>query len=620
MVTGPTGHRKQPAQEANRAVSAPQPEQSNSPASFATTFGPNEWLVYEMYQQYLKDPNSVDPAWWDFFEDYQPSTADLAGSSGGGNGARPAGTDQQDTEQKPQQKPQPAAAAPKAEPKAEPRTEPRTEPKAEAKTEPKSDDAAAEPQAKALRGYAARVVTNMEASLGVPTATSVRSIPAKLLIDNRTVINNHLRRGRGGKVSFTHLIGYALVKALESMPAMNRNFTEVDGKPAVLEPDHVSLGLAIDLEREDGTRQLLVPSIKNCDGMDFAQFWSAYEDVIRKARNNKLTADDFAGTTISLTNPGTIGTVHSVPRLMAGQGTIIGVGSLEYPAEYQGAAEETLAQLAVSKVLTLTSTYDHRIIQGAESGEFLRRMHELLLGEGGFYDEIFRSMRIPYEPIRWAPDFSLEHEDQVGKPARVIELIHAYRVRGHLMADTNPLEFELRRHPDLDIVSHGLTLWDLDREFPTGGFGGKPLMRLRETLGVLRDSYCRTIGIEYMHIQDPEQRLVDPAARGEAAREAGPRRAAAHPRQAQPGRGLRDLPADEVHRAEALQPRGRGDAHPADGRDPVRRRARRHGRGRHRHGPPRPAQRAGQHRRQELRADLPGVRGQHRPEDRPRLR
>jgi 2-oxoglutarate dehydrogenase E1 component len=228
--------------------------------------------------------------------------------------------------------------------------------------------------------------------------------------------------------------------------------------------------------------------------------------VVRRARNNSLTADDFAGTTISLTNPGTIGTVHSVPRLMAGQGTIIGVGAMEYPAEYQGAAPETLARLAVSKVMTLTSTYDHRIIQGAQSGDFLRRVHGLLLGEEGFYDEVFRALRIPYEPIRWVRDISASHEDDVAKQARVQELIHAYRVRGHLMADTDPLEFRQRSHPDLDVVTHGLTLWDLDREFATGGFGGKPMASLREILGVLRESYCRRIGIEYMHIQDPEER------------------------------------------------------------------------------------------------------------------
>jgi 2-oxoglutarate decarboxylase len=350
------------------------------------------------------------------------------------------------------------------------------------------------------------VVENMTTSLGVPTATSVRAVPAKLLIDNRTVINNHLARGRGGKVSFTHLIGFAVVHALREVPGMNAMFTEADGKPAVVVRADVNLGIAIDLAKSDGTRQLLVPNIKGAQAMDFEQFWSTYEDVVRRARGGKLTADDFAGTTLSLTNPGTIGTNHSVPRLMAGQGCIVGVGAMEYPAEWQGASEETIARNAVSKILTLTSTYDHRIIQGAQSGDFLRRIHQLLLGEDDFYGDVFRAMRIPYEPIRWARDISASHETDLDKTVRVQEIIHAYRVRGHLMADTNPLEYDQRMHPDLDVLSHGLTLWDLDREFPTGGFAGKPLMKLRQILGVLRDTYTRTVGIEYMHISDPEQR------------------------------------------------------------------------------------------------------------------
>ena len=215
---------------------------------------------------------------------------------------------------------------------------------------------------------------------------------------------------------------------------------------------------------------------------------------------------DFQGTTATITNPGTIGTVHSVPRLMPGQGVIVGVGAMEYPAAYQGASEETLSKLAVSKSVALTSTYDHRIIQGAQSGDFLRKIHQLLLGEDGFYDEIFAALRIPYEPVRWVKDFPYGHEDDVARSGRVQELIHAYRVRGHLMADTNPLEVTQRKHPDLDINLHGLTLWDLERDFPTGGFGGKPRMKLRDILGKLRDAYCRTVGTEYMHIQDPEER------------------------------------------------------------------------------------------------------------------
>ena len=219
-----------------------------------------------------------------------------------------------------------------------------------------------------LRGAAARTVTNMTASLSVPTATSVRSVPAKLLVDNRIVINNHLKRGRGGKVSFTHLIGYAVIQALNALPEMNDAYTEEDGKPAIARPEHVNLGLAIDVQTADGARQLLVPNIKAAEGMDFRLFWTSYEDIVRRARVGKLAVEDFQGTTATITNPGTIGTVHSVPRLMPGQGCIIGVGAMEYPAEYAGASEETLARLAISKAVTLTSTYDHRIIQGAQSG------------------------------------------------------------------------------------------------------------------------------------------------------------------------------------------------------------------------------------------------------------
>jgi 2-oxoglutarate decarboxylase len=458
-----------------------------------TDFGPNEWLVEELYQKYLKDPNSVDKAWWNFFADYTSGTTTT--SSNGSAGGSPA--KDKDTAAKGGGA---AASAPAA--KAAPAPK-----KAAADSGASgSGDGALKVNEERLRGASARTATNMESSLALPTATSVRAVPVKLLFDNRIVINNHLRRGRGGKVSFTHLIGYAMVKALAALPEMNYSYTEIDGKPGVAKPEHVNFGLAIDLQKPDGSRQLVVPSIKAADTMNFKEFWSAYEDIVRKARNNKLGVPDFQGTTISLTNPGGIGTVHSVPRLMPGQGTIVGVGAMEYPAEFQGASPETLNQLAVSKVMTLTSTYDHRIIQGAQSGEFLRRIHQLLLGEDGFFDDIFRSLRIPYEPVRWTQDIPEGHGDRLDKAARVQELIHAYRVRGHLMAATDPLEYEQRRHPDLDVLEHGLTLWDLEREFPTGGFGGRPVMKLRDILGVLRDTYCRTVGIEYMHIQSPEER------------------------------------------------------------------------------------------------------------------
>ncbi|MCG8916092.1 multifunctional oxoglutarate decarboxylase/oxoglutarate dehydrogenase thiamine pyrophosphate-binding subunit/dihydrolipoyllysine-residue succinyltransferase subunit [Actinokineospora sp. PR83] len=493
---------------------------SSSPAS---QFGANEWLVEEMYEQFLADPQSVDSAWHDFFADYKPTpragaaqaeagsdTASANSASATATATRPAPTKAATNGSAPK------AAAPATPPAAKPpaavtpTTTPATKPAAPAKSAtPPPAKPPAKPagpgaeERKPLRGPAAAIAKNMNASLSLPTATSVRAVPAKLLADNRIVINNHLKRSRGGKVSFTHLIGYAMLRALAAYPNMNRHYAEADGKAFAVTPEHVNFGLAIDLAGKDGARNLVVASIKGCEAMTFSQFWQAYEDVIRKARNGALTADDFAGTTISLTNPGGIGTNHSVPRLSVGQGTILGVGAMEYPAPFQGASEKTLVEMGISKIITLTSTYDHRIIQGAESGEFLREIHRLLLGEDGFYDDIFTSLRIPYEPIRWTEDLATEGVD---KTARVIALIDAYRTRGHLMADTDPLNYRQRKHDDLDVLSHGLTLWDLDREFPVGGFAGKERMKLRDVLGVLRDSYCRTVGVEYTYILDPAER------------------------------------------------------------------------------------------------------------------
>ncbi|WP_242653896.1 multifunctional oxoglutarate decarboxylase/oxoglutarate dehydrogenase thiamine pyrophosphate-binding subunit/dihydrolipoyllysine-residue succinyltransferase subunit [Klenkia soli] len=521
-------------------MNSSQPSPTASAA--AGGFGTNEWLVEEMYQQYLADPGSVDQAWHDFFDDYAPGTSSASGDAADVDdaaddapdepAAKPAPADAEASATRPSTtgtssappapkavpvEPKAAApvvaqpadkaadqrpAAPAAKPAAAPTAKPAAKPAAGAAP---ADDSAG-PKRTVLRGAAASVVKNMNASLTVPTATSVRAVPAKMLVDNRIVINNHLARSRGGKVSFTHLIGYALVRALDDFPEMNAAFAEVDGKPTLVQPEHVNFGLAIDLPKPDGTRSLVVANIKGSEEMDFAAFWGAYEDVIRRARGGKLTMDDFTGTTVSLTNPGTVGTNHSVPRLTTGQGTIVGVGAMDYPAEFQGMSPETLTDLAVAKTITLTSTYDHRIIQGAQSGDFLRRLHGLLLGEDGFYDGIFASLRIPYEPVRWVPDVTVRHEGQIDKGARVVELIEAYRRNGHLMADTDPLEFKVRTHPDLDITQHGLTLWDLDRQFPVGGFAGEKVMPLRDVLGVLRNSYCRTVGIEYMHITDPEER------------------------------------------------------------------------------------------------------------------
>ncbi|WP_139738260.1 multifunctional oxoglutarate decarboxylase/oxoglutarate dehydrogenase thiamine pyrophosphate-binding subunit/dihydrolipoyllysine-residue succinyltransferase subunit [Actinomyces wuliandei] len=358
-----------------------------------------------------------------------------------------------------------------------------------------------------LKGAAARTARNMEDSLSVPTATSARAVPAKVLIENRSIINAHLARTRGGKVSFTHLIGWALVESLAQMPEMNVSYTTDEaGRPCLRTPAHVGLGLAVDVPGPQGQRRLLVPSLKQADLMDLAGFVAAYEDLVRRAREGSLSPADFQGTTVTLTNPGMIGTLHSVPRLMSGQGLIVGVGSMDYPAAFAGASAETLARHGVGRTLTLTSTYDHRVIQGASSGELLRLVEHKLLGLDGFWERALESLRIPHEPVRWARDTTYDPEHETGKHARVAELIHAFRQRGHLAADTDPLTYRLRRHPDLDITSYGLSLWDLDRTFPTGGLGGRDRATLREILDMLRDTYCGTAGIEYMHIQDPAQR------------------------------------------------------------------------------------------------------------------
>ncbi len=454
-----------------------------------TDFGANSWLVDEMREAYLRDPESVDKKWWPLFNGGTP-IAEPQAATAVVDAPAPTTGSVSTVEAKT------TSVAPKAQPI----------PAEVAQNAPAAPTETGDDEVSPLRGIAKSLATNMDQSIEVPTATSVRTVPAKLMIDNRIVINNHLRRTRGGKISFTHLIAWAMVRALKDFPGQNVFYDIRDGKPVAVKPAHINLGIAIDLPKPDGTRSLVVPGIKRCEYMGFGEFIIAYEDVVKRARDGKLDTSDFMGNTISLTNPGGIGTVHSVPRLMKGQASIIGAGALEYPAEFQGSAKTSLSDLGIGKTITLTSTYDHRVIQGAGSGQFLAKIHELLIGGDGFYEDIFAALRIPYMPIHWAEDIAVDHADQVNKTARVQELINAFRVRGHLMADVDPLEYRQRSHPDLEIENHGLTFWDLDREFVTGGFGGRRTMLLREILGVLRDSYCRTVGVEYMHIQDPAQR------------------------------------------------------------------------------------------------------------------
>ena len=480
-------------------------------------FGANEWMVEEMRAAWSADPSSVSPQWRELFETdpsaglHQPGPASSNGSASSAFGGPRRATI---TPQSASTLRRPSAVQdvtrsdlPPAPPSD---TAPPTSPYAQRQAAHPAHDQdgdAYEDRTTRLKGAAARTAKNMDDSLSMPTATSARAVPAKVLIENRAVINSHLARTRGGKVSFTHLIGWAVVESLTEMPSMNVSYgVDEAGKPVLHEPAHVAFGLAIDVPGSDGQRRLLVPSIKQADLMDLSQFVEAYEALVAKARENKLDLDDFRGTTVTLTNPGMIGTLHSVPRLMPGQGLIVGVGAMDYPAAFAGASPDTLARQAIGKVVTLTSTYDHRVIQGAASGEFLRLVERKLLGLDGFWSRAFESLRIPLEPVKWVRDTTYDPELETGKPARVAELIHAYRQRGHLAADNDPLTYRLRRHPDLDITSYGLSLWDLDRSFPTRGLGGRDRATLREILRMLRDAYCRTVGVEYMHIQDPAQR------------------------------------------------------------------------------------------------------------------
>jgi 2-oxoglutarate decarboxylase len=422
-----------------------------------------------MYDRFLADPTSVAESWREFFADYQRSTLPAVAT------ATPV-----------------ASGAPVHEIK---------------KT-------AIDVEATPLRGAAARIVTNMNASLAVPTATSVRTVPARLLEINRTAINESLARSSGAKVSFTHLIAFAILKGLLEVPALNSTFVDaVDdkGTPGVRHHEHVGLGLAVDVEKKDGSRNLLVPVIKDADTMDFRAFLLAYEDLVRKVHGGAFGADDLAGATVSITNPGTLGTVQSVPRLMSGQGAIFGVGALNWPAGFEVADQRALAELGVGKVMTLTSTYDHRIIQGAESGLFLKYVAECLTGSHDFYDQIFASLGIPYEPARWAkdanPSTSEGEAERILKQIRVQALINMYRVRGHLNAHLDPLSSEPPApHVELDLATYGLTIWDLQRSFVVDGLAGLYEATLETILAILRDAYCRTTGIEYGHILDPVQK------------------------------------------------------------------------------------------------------------------
>ena len=474
-------------------------------------FGANSWLVEEMYEQFRTDPSSVSDAWRDFFSDYKSAATGVLRPAPAASTVASSNVSATGLVSTPAAAPQSAPSAPAANGAATP---------APASSGVVAPPVPADVTPEPIRGVGAAIVTNMERSLTVPTATSFRNVPARLLEVNRKGINDYRSRHGMSKVSFTHIIAHAIVRAIaEAVPNMKNSYTfDADGKPQLVRNPHVNVGLAVDVDKGDGTRNLVVPVLRDADTLDFAGFLVAYDEIIRKVKNNKLTIADFQGANVSITNPGTIGTVQSVPRLMPGQGVIVGVGSIEYPAEFQGADTANLNTLGVSKVVTVTSTYDHRIIQGAESGMFLKRVHELLLGEHGFYDDMFRSLDIPYNAVQWSSDVSPlnREETMMQKQMQVSMLVRAHRVRGHLIADIDPLRWKEPRLPrELNPDNYGLTIWDLEREFLTGGVAGSTKLTLDELLSVLRDAYCRTIGIEYMHIQDTdEQRWIQSRVEG----------------------------------------------------------------------------------------------------------
>jgi multifunctional 2-oxoglutarate metabolism enzyme len=364
-----------------------------------------------------------------------------------------------------------------------------------------------------IKGAGERIIENMTTSLSIPIATSFRTIPVKVLEENRLMINNYLKKIGGGKISFTHIIGWGIVKAVSSIPALNNSYSEINGEPHLIKKSSVNLGLAVDLEKKDGTRSLIVPNIKKADTLNFKQFFDSYNDIINRSRSGKIDISDFQGTTITLTNPGTIGTIASQPRLMVGQGAIIATGALDYPAEYQAVTKDIITSLGISKVMNITSTYDHRIIQGAESGLFLQKMHKLLIGEDSFYDEIFNDLRMPVKPVLWKVDYNpedfggIDNLEEIEKQAKAIQFINMYRVRGHLLANLDPLKPIAKYHPELDPTTYGFTVWDYDREFITARLAGLRTATLRDILDILQKTYCENIGVEYMHIQDPKEKF-----------------------------------------------------------------------------------------------------------------
>ncbi|MGA2320550.1 MAG: multifunctional oxoglutarate decarboxylase/oxoglutarate dehydrogenase thiamine pyrophosphate-binding subunit/dihydrolipoyllysine-residue succinyltransferase subunit [Solirubrobacteraceae bacterium] len=368
--------------------------------------------------------------------------------------------------------------------------------------------------AQPMRGGAAALARYMEESRSIPTATSFRTLTVTVLDARRRELKAAAR-----KVSFTHLIAYAIARAAEDMPVMANHFAEIEGKPHRLDDAQVNLGLAVDVEKKDGSRTLMVPVIRDAGRLSFAEFLGAYDALVEKARTNTLTADDLVGANITLTNPGGLGTIASVPRLMSGQGTIVATGAIGYPVGLGNVGET----IGAEKVMSMTSTYDHRIIQGAESGRFLARIEEYLQGERGFYEDVFESLEVE---LGLAPAPAVPGPSDVGAKARsepqppsapgvellqavqsATALLKAFRTHGHLAARLDPLGVEPEGDPALDPEPLGLTP-ELMAQIPAKILRMYvPGATLAEALPHLRETYCGTIAYEIEHIASHRQRV-----------------------------------------------------------------------------------------------------------------
>ncbi len=372
-----------------------------------------------------------------------------------------------------------------------------------------------------LKGPAGALARNMDASLEIPTATTYREIPVRILERRRAEINGALKAaGRDQKLSFTHLIAWALVKACGEFPVMGTGVLKREDGSYKLVPEHVNLGLAVDVERKDGSRGLVVPVLKKAETLGFAEFLDAYEGVVQKARTNKLMPDDFAGATMTLTNPGGLGTVASMPRLMPGQGTIIATGSIAYPPEFRELSKEQVTALGVAKVMMMSSTYDHRVIQGAESGSYLRAVDQMLQGDHGFYEEVFAAMQVPAPAPIAPPTVSIAAPAKAASsaPASVspgllhhvtaaMSLIKAIRTHGHLAAQLDPLGTPPSGDPALDPAGLGLTP-EVMASIPTDVLRtAVPGATLAEAWPHLKATYCSTIAYEVEHIASHERRV-----------------------------------------------------------------------------------------------------------------